>query len=278
MFWIYPLFKAFQISLYQWALAPGQESTFIGLANYLRAFHDPVFWIALRNTVLYVVVTVPIQTALALAVAVLLDRIRWGRVLFRTLYYLPVITSWVIVSVLFRYLFSQGGLVNYVLKDVLGLISTEISWFTHPATAMSVVMLLEIWKGIGWSMVIFLAALQAIPLELHEAATVDGANVWACFWRITLPLMRPTVVFVLVMRVIGTFNVFTSVYLILGGIGGYGSGPTTQTEVILAYMYRQAFKFLDFGYGAALAYLLAALILVISLLQIRFFRRPVEMY
>ncbi len=272
-FMIYPLIKAFQISLYHWSIMPGRPSEFVALANYMRAFEDPTFWVALRNTVLYTVVTVPGQMILAILVALLLNHVRCGRVFFRTVYYLPVITSWVIVSLLFKHLFqSPGGLINYLLSDVLHLIATPIPWLRNASTAMVPIMGLGIWKGIGWSMVIFLAALQTIPVELYEAAAIDGASRWQSFWRLTLPLIRPTVVFVLVMLVIGGFNVFISVYLITAG------GPMKQTEVILSYMYHQAFDFLDFGYGAALSYMLAALILVLSFLQIRFLRRPVELY
>lgn len=270
-FTVYPLLKTLQMSLYHWSIMPGRPSEFVGVANYTRALDDPIFWVALRNTVLYTVVTVPGQMVLAMAVALLLNHVVYGRVFFRTVYYLPVITSWVIVSLLFKYLFqSPGGLVNHVLVNILHLLSEPIPWLRNAAMAMVPIMGLGIWKGIGWSMVIFLAALQTIPPEVYEAAAIDGAGRWHRFWRITLPLMRPTVVFVLVMLVIGGFNVFISVYLITGG------GPMRQTEVILSYMYRQAFDFLEFGYGAALSYMLAMLILVLSVLQIRVLRRPVE--
>jgi multiple sugar transport system permease protein len=130
---------------------------------------------------------------------------------------------------------------------------------------------LGIWKGVGWAMVIFLAALQTIPKELYEAAAIDGASSWRRLISITLPLMRPTLVFTLVMLMIGGFNVFISVYLITNG------GPLQRTEVILSYMYHQAFDFLEFGYGAALCFVLAVVIVTISFLQIRFLRRPEEM-
>ncbi|MGQ9600514.1 MAG: carbohydrate ABC transporter permease [Anaerolineae bacterium] len=272
-FTIYPLIKGFQMSLYQWSIMPGRPSQFLGLANYTRAFEDPIFWIALRNTVLYTVVTVPGQMVPAMLVALLLNNIKRGRVFFRTIYYLPVITSWVIVSLLFKYLFqSPAGLVNHLLTNVLHLIAEPIPWLRNPATAQVPIMSLGSWKGIGWSMVIFLAALQSIPGEFYEAAAIDGAGRWQRFRHITLPLMRPTLVFVLVMLVIGGFNVFISVYLITAG------GPMKQTEVLQTYMYHQAFDFLDFGYGAALSYMLAALILVLSFIQIRFLRRPAELY
>ncbi len=272
VFLIYPLVEAFRISLYDWKIMPGVVSPFVGLGNYVRAFHDDTFWIALRNTVLYTAVTVPAQMVLAMIVAVWLDALPRGRVVYRTLYYIPVITSWVVVSLLFRYLFdsSEAGLVNYVLMHILHVIAQPIPWMQEAGPALIVIMLLGIWKGIGWSMIIFVAALQAIPIELHEAASIDGANAWQRFVRITLPLMRPTVVFVLVMLVIGGFNVFLSIYLITGG------GPLHRTESVLTYMYNEAFNFLEFGYASAISYILAIIIFVISFLQIKFLRNTVE--
>lgn len=272
VFMLYPLVDALYISFFDWKIMPGAISPFIGLDNYLRAFRDAVFWIALRNTVLYTAVTVPAQMALAMLVAVLLDALPRGRVLYRTLYYLPVITSWVVVSLLFKYLFDSGeaGLINYVLMYVVPVIQEPIPWLREPATGLTAIMVLGVWKGLGWSMIIFLAALQTIPTELYEAASIDGANFWRRFFRVTLPLMRPTIVFVLVMLVIGGFNVFLSVYLMTGG------NPLHRTETILTYMYNQSFGFLEFGYGAALSYLLALIIFIISFVQIKFLRKPVE--
>jgi multiple sugar transport system permease protein len=273
IFMIYPLVKALQISFYDWSVLPGKESTFVGLSNYARAFNDPITRIAFRNTVLYMVITVPGQMILAMAAALLLNSITRGRILFRTLYYIPVITSWVIVSLLFKYLFQwPGGLINTLLVDTLHIIQDPIQWLMQPSTALMAIMALGIWKGIGWSMVIYLAALQTIPVELYESAAMDGASGWQRFWKITLPLIRPTIVFTLVMLVIGGFNVFISVILITGG------EPMHQTEVVLTYLYSQAFDFLDFGYGAALSYLMAGLILILSFLQLKFLRRPQELY
>lgn len=269
IFNIYPVSKAFQMSFYEWHILPGRANEFVGLANYARAVNDPVARLALRNTILYALVTVPGQMILALFVALLLNSIRRLRTFFRTLYYLPVITSWVIVSLLFRYLFqSPKGLVNHMLVNVLHLVSEPVAWLREASTAMIPIWSLGIWKGIGWSMVIFLAALQTIPQELYDLAAIDGASAWRKLVSITLPLMRPTLVFVLVMLMIGGFNVFISVFLITNG------GPLQRTEVILSYMYHQAFDFLDFGYGAALSFILAIIIVSLSFLQIRFLRRP----
>ncbi len=268
----YPLLKAFQISLYEWNPVPGQVSTFVGAANYTRAFGDPVFWLALRNTLMYAVVTVIGQMLLGLTVALLVDQVVFGRIVFRTIYYLPVVTSWVVVSILFKYLFnsSRSGLVNYLLVDVLHLLPGYMPWLSNANTAWAPIMSLGIWKGIGWSMIIFLAALQSIPPVFYEVAAIDGASGWRRLWHITLPLIRPTIVFVLVMLVIGGFQAFISIYLITGG------GPMQRTEVLLSYMYNQGFKYLDFGYGAALSYLMAAMIFSVSFLQMRFLQQRVE--
>jgi multiple sugar transport system permease protein len=268
----YPLVKAFQISLYDWNPIPGAVSAFVGAANYLRAFDDPIFWLALRNTFVYTVVTVAGQIVLGLSVAVLVDKLVITRNFFRTIYYIPVVTSWVVVSILFKYLFnsSNAGLVNYLMVDVFHVLPDTVYWLSNAGTAWVAIMSLGIWKGIGWNMVIFLAALQGIPVELYEIASIDGANGFQRFWRITLPLIRPTLVFVLVMLVIGGFQAFTSIYLMTGG------DPMQRTEVVLSYMYNQGFKYLDFGYGAALSYLLAVLIFGINITQMRILQKPVE--
>jgi multiple sugar transport system permease protein len=273
VFNIYPLLKSFQISFYDWSIVPNRPSEFVGLDNYAQALKDPVARLAFRNTVLYTIITVPGQIVLAMAAALLLNgRIR-GKVFFRTIFYLPVITSWVIVSLLFRYMFqSPNGFINYLLVNVLHLFENPIGWLQSGSTAMIPVWLLGIWKGIGWSMVIFLAALQTIPEEIYEAAAIDGAGSFNKLMQITLPLIRPTLVFVLVMLIIGGLNVFLPIALMTNG------GPLQQTEVVLTYMYHQAFDFLDFGYGSALAFMMAIFIVSLSFIQIKFFRRPSEIY
>jgi multiple sugar transport system permease protein len=268
---LYPIVRAFQISLYHWSIVPGTASQWIGFGNYSHAFRDPIFWRALENTAFYMAATVPAQIVLGLAVAVLLDARMPARALYRTLFYLPVVTSWVVVSLLFRYMFlTEGGLVNWVLHDKTHLVGHNIEWLGHRWTAMAAISILGIWKGIGWSMVIFLAALQTVPKELKEAAAVDGASAWRRFRAVSLPAIRPVVAFVFVMLVIGGFNVFISVFLMTNG------GPLDETQVLLLYMYRQAFSFLDFGYGSALAFTLTSIIFVLSVAQLRLFRRPSE--
>jgi multiple sugar transport system permease protein len=266
---LYPIARAFQISLHEWAIVPGIASEYVGLDNYRRAFDDPIFWKALENTGFYMAATVPAQIALGLTAAILLDARMPARGLFRVVYYLPVVTSWVVVSLLFRYLFlTDGGLVNWTLTDGAHLADENVSWLGDRWTALTAISILGIWKGVGWSMVIFLAALQGVPPELKEAAAVDGANAWRRFRAVSLPAIRPVLAFVTILLVIGGFNVFVSVFLITGG------GPGDETEVLLTYMYRQAFTFLDFGYGASISFVLTGIVFVLSLVQLRLFRRP----
>ena len=273
IFQIYPLLKGFQMSFLDWQIMPGRVSEFIGLDNYARAFKDVVFGRAFKNTLIYTLVTVPGQMMIAMVVAILINSLPKGKTVFRALYYIPVITSWVIVSLLIRYFFqSPNGIVNYFLVEILHLAASPLPWLRDPTLAFVPILVLGIWKGIGWSMVIYLAALAGVPKELDEASAIDGANGWQNFWHITMPLISPTIVFTMVMLLIGGFNVFISVYLITGG------GPRQMTEVMLSYAYHQAFDFLDFGYGAALSYLMAALIITLSFLQIKLLRKPQEIY
>lgn len=265
----YPLVKGLDISLRDWSVLPDAPSPFVGMKHYRQALEDPIFWVALRNTALYALVTVPGQIVLGLAVALGLHQVARFRTLLRTLYYLPVVTSWVVVSLIFKFIFAgDAGLANVVLRDRLGVVPDYVTWLAEPATALFVVMLLGIWKGIGWTMIIFLAGLQGIPRELLEAAAIDGAGPWQRFRHVTLPLLRPATLFVLVMLLIGAFNVFISVFLLTGG------KPLHQTETLLTYMYHQAFDFLEFSYGAAISFVLAAIVFALSLVQLRVLRRP----
>lgn len=267
---LYPIARAAQMSLYQWQILPGAISTFLGLGNYERALADPEFWLSAGNSAVYMLFTVPPQIVLGLLVALLLRRKSPAQPVFRALFYLPVITSWVVVSLLFKYLFADNGLVNFTLHDFLHLMSNDTSWLSGRWTALVAICALGVWKGIGWSMMIFLAALQGVPRSLEEAAMVDGAGRWRRFATVTLPAIWPAAAFVTVMLVIGGFNVFTSVLVMTGG------GPGGQTDVLLSYMYDQAFKYLDFGYGSAIAVLLAVFVLILSLVQLRVFRNRSE--
>jgi multiple sugar transport system permease protein len=271
-FVIGPMLYSLRISFYDWKILKPELSEWLGLANYARALADPLFRRAALNTAAYTAVTVPAQILIGLIVAVLLDQDIRSRSFFRLVYYLPVITSWVIVSLLFEYMFSgQAGLVNYLLRDILHLIPKNILWLADPVLAFVPIHLLGIWKGVGWTAIILLAGLQAIPDHLHEAAQVDGAGPVQRFFTITLPLLRPTLAFLLVVLTIGGLNAYISNLLITNG-----GDPLDKTHFILTLMYEATFAKLDFGYGASISYLLTAIVFTISVAQIRLLRRQAE--
>jgi multiple sugar transport system permease protein len=227
---------------------------------------DPIAVRAITNTMFYAVVTVPVQMILGLMVALLINGIRKFSVTFRLLYYLPVVTSWVVVALLFRYIFNNEGLLNYFLTDVFKWIPEHVGWLSSRWPAMTSATLLGIWKGIGWNMVIFLAALQAVPQEYYEAASMDGAGPVQKFFHITLPNIKGTILFCTVMLTIGAFNTYTPIKVITDG------NPAHQTEVVLTWMYYQTFSSLKMGYSAALSFMVTAIVAVIAIILFKVLR------
>jgi multiple sugar transport system permease protein len=268
---LYPMLDALVMSFFQWNPNPAATSPYVGLANYKQAFSDPILWRAFGNVLSYTAVTVVGQIVLGLAVALLLNRPIFARGLFRVLFYLPVVTSWVVVSIVFAFLFSSpGGPVDWFLGDALHVIPDTQIWLGSTTLALPTLMILGIWKGIGWNMVIFLAGLQSIPAELYEAARVDGANSWDLFRSITLPLLRPVLTFATVILTMGGFGTFIPMFILTQG------GPLHATETLLTYAYSNAFSSFDFGYAAALTYIFAIFVFILALLQILVMRRKVE--
>ena len=267
LFIIYPIFRQFDISFYNWHIFPGVANPFVGWSNYARIFHDPAVRTATENTLLFLVVTVPIQMVLGLtAAAVLTDRLP-GRGLWRGLIFIPVVTSWVVVSYVFAYIFAdQGGLANSIISIFAGH-AVHIDWLAQTWTGDAVIWMVSIWKGVGWSFIMFLAALDGVPRDLVESGRVDGASELRIWRHVVLPNIRPTITFVLVLLVIGASQVFTQVYITTGG------GPFGSTQVLLTYAYQQAFSFFAFSYAAAIASLMAVVVLGLSILQIRVLRK-----
>jgi multiple sugar transport system permease protein len=267
-----PMLYSFRISFYDWKIVNPADSTWVGTENYIRALSNPIFRRAVLNTMVYALVTVPGQMIVGLIVAILLHQDIRNKAFFRIIYYLPVVTSWVIVSLLFEYMFNgQAGLVNYILRDVLHLISKNILWLADPVLTFVPIHLLGIWKGVGWTAIIFLAGLQEIPQHLYEAAEVDGASQTDRFINITIPLLRPTILFLIVVLSIGALNAFISNLLITKG-----GNPLDQTHFILTLMYTATFNRLDFGYGSAISYLLTIFVFIISVIQIRLLHQRVN--
>ena len=260
---IYPIVKLFGMSFLRWDLGSMFDKSFAGFDNYKAVLSDKTFRIAFENTLIYTFVTVPGQMILGLLAAVLIHSIPRFRVTFRVIYYIPVITSWVIVSLVFRYIFNTEGMLNYLLTNVLHLTAKNVAWLNTRWGGMTVVMLLGIWKGVGWNLVVFLAALQSVPNELYEAAEVDGCGSVNKFFSITLPSIKPTILFALVMLTIGGFNVFTSIKMITDG------KPMHQTETVLTWMYYKAFSAGQFGYAAALSFIVAVTLMILAFLQFK---------
>jgi multiple sugar transport system permease protein len=268
----WPLLNSFALSFTDWSLT--SPPTPVGLENYQRALADPLFWRALWSTIGYTVVTVAGQLLLGLGAALLLNRPIPGRSVLRLVYYLPVITSWVIVSLVFLYLYNgQSGALNWLLVDVLGVLDKPVAWLAEPATALWAIAVLGVWKGIGWTMVVFLAGLQGVPPDLYEAAEMDGAGSWARFRHVTLPQLRPTTAFLLVVLTIGGLNAFISIFVLSSAATGTVGGPLNSTDVVLTYLWKQSFAQLDLGYGAAISFLLAGVIGIISLIELRIARQ-----
>jgi multiple sugar transport system permease protein len=266
-----PLVNSFVLSFTDWSLT--RPTTPVGLGNYARALGDPLFWRSFSATLGYTVVTVAGQLVLGLAAALLLNERIPGRSVFRLVYYLPVVTSWVIVSLVFLYLYNgQSGALDWLLVDVLHVLPEYVAWLAEPSTALWAIAVLGIWKGIGWTMVVFLAGLQGVPQELYEAASMDGAGVWARFRHVTLPLIRPTTTFLLIVLTIGGFNAFISIFVMSSAATGTIGGPLNSTDTILTYLWKQSFAQLDLGYGAALSFLVALVVGAVSLVELRIAR------
>ena len=269
LFFLGPMMYSLRISFFEWKIVHPDQSVFVGFRNYQRALSDSIFQRAILNTFAYTVITVLVKMILGLGVALLLNQRIPGQTFFRVAYYLPVITSWVIVSLLFEYMFNgQAGLANYILKDILRLIPKDILWFADPILTFVPIILLDIWKGIGWAAIIFLAGLQAIPAELYEAARVDGADSQAQLRFITWPLLGPTTVFLVVVLVIGGLNAYVPFQLMTNG-----GDPMDLTHSVLTLMYEATFGRIDFGYGAAISYLLTVFVFIVSVIELRLMRQ-----
>ncbi|MFM9265549.1 carbohydrate ABC transporter permease [Tychonema sp. BBK16] len=258
-FLIYPIAYLFYLSFTTGSFTRSGIH-FVGLKNYWRLVTNPDFWQVLQNTIYFATFTVIPSIVIPLGLAVLLNRSFAWRGILRTAYFVPSITSLVAVGLGWRWLFQAEGPVNGLLMAI-GI--NPIPWLSSTVWAMPVIILLSIWKQLGFNMVVFLAGLQAIPLNRYEAAELDGANAWQQFWYITLPGLRSTLVFATVTTAIFTLRSFEQVYVITGG------GPLNSTNLLVYYIYDQAFSQFDFGYAAAAATLLMAVALGLVYLQLK---------
>ena len=253
-----PVIMAFYLSLYDWDLI--NPKTFVALNNYGEVLSSPEFYKALKNTLYFVAVQMSLDFVLSLGIAVLLNQKIRGLSFYRTLFFSPVVTPMVAVSAVWMWLYDPfNGLFNYVLEKI-GL--SPIGWLNSPNWAMPAVILMSVWKGLGYNIVIFLAGLQGIPIEFYEAAAIDGANSWKQFRHVTLPLLSPTMYFVLIMGIINSFKVFTQIDVMTPG-----GGPLKSTMVLVYLIYTKAFNSFRFGIASTLSVILFLIILTITIFQ-----------
>ena len=267
LFFVVPVVAGFLLAATDFDIyGIGDLSTarFVALSNFTALLHDPVFWQALGNTFYFVLVGGPLSVGVSLGAALLVNaRLARFKGLFRTVYFAPVVTTMVAVAVVWRYLYHpRFGLLNQLLA-LVGL--PDVNWLGDPRWAMPAIILMAVWKNFGYNMIIFVAGLQGIPTTLYEAARVDGAGPWQQFRRITVPALRPMLVFVGVITMIGYFQLFTEPYVLTGGTGG----PLNATLSLVMYMYKQGFRWWNIGFAAAVALVLFFIILAGTLVQMR---------
>ena len=257
VFVMLPVVSSLVLSFSQWDLLG--EIQWIGVDNYVTALSDPAVLGALRNTLFFILGYLPAVVIIALGLSLLLNRKLKGRIVFRAIYFVPVVTSWVAVSLIWKWLLNpQYGLVNFGL----GLIGIKgPGWLFDPNWAMAGIVLTSVWKDIGFVTVIYLAGLQDIPENLYEAAALDGATPWQKFWTITLPMLAPTTFFVTTISLISSFQVFDQVWIMTGG------GPAGATSVMVEQIYKNAFSYYKMGYASAISWVLFAIIFVVTIAQ-----------
>lgn len=271
----YPFFYGLFISLFQFDYLRPERTQFIGLTNYINLFTPgsvefQVFWNALGNTVEFVIYSVPLLVTIPLGLAILLNTRLPGRNIFRAIYFAPWVLSVSVVGLLWWWIFqSQGGLINYYLS-ALGIPNPR--WLSSLPWAWVAIVVATVWWTVGFNMIILLAALQDIPDQLYEAAAIDGANSWQSFWRITLPLLRPVLLFIVIISIIASFNLFGQPYIMTSGGPPQSSGGG-GTEPVMVRIYDEGFRRSRQGSAAAMSFVVATIMVLVSYANFRLFRQ-----
>jgi len=266
-FMVYPLITSVWLSLHQ---SRGfQYQVFVGADNFVRLFRDPIFWKSVRNTFYFAAGTFLVQLPLALVLALIVNskRVR-GRSFFRLAFFSPVLVAGVFIAIIFGLAYdTRAGLVNDMLSRFV-FTRVFIPWLEDERWIMPAVILAGVWQWSGFNMIYFLAGLQGIRQELYEASAMDGANTWQVFWHITLPSLRPVMTFVFVLSMIGSLQLFDLPWVLTNGNGG----PNDSAMTMVMYLYKNGFQFVNLGYAATIGWVLFAIIMAISVIQLRFFR------
>jgi multiple sugar transport system permease protein len=266
VFTLAALIFAIYLTFHRWSIIE-PDKPYVGLQNYEDMIHDERFVQSVVNTVYFTGASVPLTMAIGLGLALLLNQPIRGRAVFRTAYYLPVITPFVVSALLWKWLYNGDfGLFNYYLLEG-HIIDEPLLWLSDKNLAMPAVVLMTVWSGVGFSMVVYLAGLQSIPAQLYESAKIDGAGTLRRIRYVTIPMLRPTTLFLLVIGIIGSLQVFTQIFVMTSG------GPVNKTTTMVYYMYLWAFKYYDMGYASTLAFALFLMLLAFTALQLRLFRR-----
>ena len=263
IFFFIPFFQTFALSFMDYSNSI-YHAQFAGMVNYIKLFHSPAFYKVLFNTFIYLIVAVPILAILPLFLAVLLNRQIRGVTLYKILIYLPVIVSIVVAAIAFKWLYADEGILNFIVTT-LGL--SKIGWLTDPNWALYSVIIVTIWKGIGYYMMIYLAALMSVPKELYEACEIDGAGFFRKHLTVTIPHIMPTIALVTTISTISAMKVFAEIYVMTKG------GPLNSSKTIVYYIYERAFENLDLGFASAMAVVLLVIVLALSLVNILFFEK-----
>ncbi len=265
MFVAYPILFSFMLVFNRWSIIGPME--WVGLSNFREMLGDGVFWQAMKNTLVFLVIHVPLQISAALLLAEVLNNRIKARGFFRAAFFLPVVVSGVAVTILWKQLFSTDlGILNQILKTIS---LTPIPWITDARWAMPSIALMATWKNVGLYIIIFLAGLQSVPKALYEAADIDGANRIQKFWFITIPAINPAMVMVVILSTINGFGLFIEPYVLTGG------GPMNSTLSTTLYVYKQAFNFFRMGYAATIGFSVAFFILIVVLVQRKFVEKEV---
>src|SRR6056297_638897 len=260
IFLFYPIVDVFRLSFTNYNMI--QEASYVGNQNYQDLLNDPLFWKTLKNSFIYLIGVVPLLVILPIFIAIIVNRKLKGIKWFRAAYYIPVVTSMVVVGIMWKWLYRGNGLLNYLLQTI-GLINEPISWLTSTDYALYSVMAVTIWKGLGYYMVIYLAGLQSIPQDLYEVAQIDGANWWQKHLHITIPLLKPSILLVTILSSIAAMKVFTEVYVMTKG------GPINSSKTLVFYIYEKAFENLNLGYAAAMGFVLFVIIFILSFINFK---------
>lgn len=274
VFVIIPVFASLFFSFTEYNVM--QPPRWVGLSNYANLIlHDPRFWKAMRNTVVYVVGVVPPVICLSLLLALAIDQKIRLKNFYKTIFFMPTVTSVVALSVIWKWLFAgeKYGLINHFLGK-LGV--QPIDWLMSTQWTLPAIMIMSIWAGLGYNMILFLAGLQTIPTALYEVADIDGAKSWSKFRHITLPLLMPTLIYVVIMSTIVSFQVFEQVYIMTAGTGGGVGGVLDCALTIVAYLYERGFERFMMGYASAIAYILFVIIFFITLLNAKVIKSRIE--